>query len=115
GEIPSLEWFCARVDGLNITSPYKPHFIDKLEIDSELVRNLGAINTIGFFEGRSWGTNTDILAVEVTLSRFLRQFEKMQILLLGGGVMAKVTEIVAQELGIPLFSFSRKNIPDLGS
>lgn len=30
--IPSLDYFANKLDGLNITSPYKTHFINQIQI-----------------------------------------------------------------------------------
>jgi shikimate dehydrogenase len=110
--IPDLEFFRSRLDGLNITSPYKEHFVSLIEIPSPLVRALGAVNTLAFLENRTLGTNTDLVAIVEILKNYQRQYGELLILLLGDGVMARVTRLVARDLQIPLKQFSRKMTQD---
>lgn len=111
-DIPPLDYFSGKLDGLNITSPYKRHFVGQIEIPSELVKSLGAVNTLAFVDGKIYGTNTDLLAIVEILKRYQREFPAINIILLGDGVMATVTKIVADDLKIPLRQFSRKLTPD---
>jgi shikimate dehydrogenase len=52
---------CARSGyrGVNITYPYKERVVGKVEIKDELVRAMGAVNTVVFKDGRAFGFNTD--------------------------------------------------------
>lgn len=111
--IPTLAELATRLDGLNITAPYKSHFVSQVQIDSKLVRKLNAINTISFTDKGPVATNTDLLAVESLLQEYQKQFADLEILLLGSGAMARMTELVANQLNIPLKSFSRKAGDDL--
>lgn len=111
GEIPPLSFFSNSLDGLNITSPYKAHFFDDIEIPSVLVKSIGAVNTIAFKEGKAVGTNTDLLAVVEILKDYKAQFPSLHLVLLGDGAMARVTKVVAENLGLPLSQFSRKVTP----
>jgi shikimate dehydrogenase len=112
-EIPSLEVLSEELDGLNITSPYKTHFLDQIIIESSLVKKIGAVNTLVFRPDRVVGTNTDVVAVQEILQRFKSQFLSLRILLLGSGAMGKLTELVAKDLDIPLIGFSRKLNSDI--
>lgn len=107
-DVPSLDFFRTRLDGLNITSPYKKHFVGQIEIPSPLVKSLGAVNTLAFTGDKVLGTNTDLVAIVDILKNYIKQFKKIQLLLLGDGVMARVTKLVAHDLNIPLIQFSRK-------
>jgi shikimate dehydrogenase len=53
--------YCARSGyrGVNITYPYKEKVVSKVEIEDELVRAIGAVNTVVFKNGRALGFNTD--------------------------------------------------------
>jgi shikimate dehydrogenase len=112
-EIPSLAQFMQLLDGLNITSPYKTHFFDQVELTSNLVRTLGTINTISFHNGVAFGTNTDLIAVEEILKRYRFKYQDLNLLILGDGAMAAMTQIVARSLNISFQVFSRKTHPDL--
>jgi shikimate dehydrogenase len=114
-EVPSLQYFADDLDGLNITSPYKTHFIDQITIYSDLVKKLGAVNTLAFTPDKVIGTNTDVLAVVEILKNYIKLFGSIHITLLGDGVMARVTKIVADDLQISLRQFSRKTHPDIAT
>jgi shikimate dehydrogenase len=109
--IPPLSFFNQHLDGLNITSPYKRHFVHEIEIPSALVKSVGAVNTLAFISGKTFGTNTDLLAVVEILTNYLQNHPSLHILLLGDGVMARVIELAAQDLGISVRQFSRKLTP----
>jgi shikimate dehydrogenase len=111
-DIPQLDYFSSRLDGLNITSPYKTHFFNQVVIESDLVRRIGAVNTLAFSGQGIFGTNTDVLAVEEILTRYQKQFPKLQLVLLGSGVMAEMTKLTALQLKLPLIQYSRKNTAD---
>ncbi len=113
-DVPALSYFASKLDGLNITAPYKKHFIKQIEIHSSLVKTIGAINCLAFpADGRIVGTNTDVLAVVEILKNYLTNYPALNIILLGDGVMANVTKLVAADLKISLSQFSRKTHPDL--
>jgi shikimate dehydrogenase len=52
---------CTRTGyrGVNITYPYKEKVVGKVAIEDELVRAIGAVNTVIFENGRALGFNTD--------------------------------------------------------
>lgn len=109
-EIPDLDFFKSHLDGLNITSPYKTHFQNQVMISSSIVKEIGAVNTLAFSDDGVFGTNTDVLAVKEILERFKETYSKVHLILLGDGVMANVTKLVASELNLALSQFSRKKV-----
>lgn len=111
-DIPPLSFFSERLNGLNITSPYKRHFLNEVTISDELVKTFGAINTVAFGKGKAVATNTDYLAIVEILKNYLRQYSSLQIMLLGDGVMADLTKLVALKEQIPVLQFSRKVTPN---
>lgn len=106
-ELPSLEDLSLRYEGINITSPYKRFYFHEVIVVDEVVRSLGAINTISFNGEGIYATNTDVLAVRQILQEYLKTYSHLKVVLLGSGVMAQVTQLVCQELGLGLLSFSR--------
>jgi shikimate dehydrogenase len=112
-EIPSLTELAKSYDGLNITSPYKKHFVKDVTIESDLVQKIGAINTISLNAKGYFGTNTDVVAVEEILLQYQKQFGNLHLIILGGGVMAKVTTLVASKLNISINNLSRSVNGDL--
>lgn len=111
--IPPLEYFAAKLNGLNITSPFKEHFFTQINIESEIVKTLGAVNTLAFTSTGVRGTNTDLLAVMEILNNYQRLYSTLNVLLFGNGVMARITKIVATSLQIPVTQFFRKANADL--
>lgn len=107
-DIPALDSMFKSIDGLSITAPYKEHFLAKVEIPDDLVRNLHAINCIGLKAGRFVATNTDLSAMRRLLPKLL---EGRELLILGSGAMARVVSLVAKELGRDFQQWSRSQTP----
>lgn len=113
GSIPPLNELSAKLDGLSITAPYKKHFFDKVIVGNPLVSRLGALNTLSFTRRGIYGTNTDLVAVESLLKKYQARYPGLHLAVLGGGSMAKLTELVADDLKIPLRMFARSMGTDL--
>ncbi|WPU65527.1 shikimate dehydrogenase family protein [Peredibacter starrii] len=111
--VPALTFFSSKLDGLNITSPYKTHFMNEIKIDSPLVQKIGAVNTLSFTPDGVQGTNTDVIAVQEILTKYQQDWGQLHLLILGSGVMAKMTELVANEQKISWQEFSRKSNGDI--
>ena len=90
--IPSLEDLFDENDlsGLNITSPYKSHFIDQVNVDNFIFKELNSINCIKREKGKFLATNTDYLAMRKALKSFIQKGH-CRFVLLGNGAMARVT------------------------
>jgi shikimate dehydrogenase len=108
-EVPTLEDLSRRYDGVNITSPYKEHFVPQLIIESALVRELGAVNTLAFTTRGVLGTNTDVLAIEEIIGRY----KNKHIILLGSGVMARVVRSVCKRQSLSVSQYARKTHQDI--
>jgi shikimate dehydrogenase len=106
-QIPSLIELSKTYDGLNITSPYKQHFVSDLTIACPVVKSLNAVNTIAFTTEGIFGTNTDLLAVDAILNRYRSKYPSLHIILLGNGTMAKVTTLVTSRLSIKITHICR--------
>ncbi|MEG0127543.1 shikimate dehydrogenase [Clostridium sp.] len=48
-----------KIGGLNVTIPYKIDVIERMDCISDEAREIGAINTIKFKDGKCYGYNTD--------------------------------------------------------
>ena len=112
-DVPSLEELSKKLDGLNITTPYKTHFMQDVIIESPLVKEIGAINTIAFTPNGHFATNTDVIAVEEILGNYKKKFPSLHLILLGSGVMAQMTILVAKKLGLSFEQLSRKSHGDM--
>lgn len=106
-DIPSLETLFRDYGGVNITSPYKEHFLKKVFL-SEKASEVGAINCLKMVEGKFYGENTDYFAVLDGLNSLLENFEFSTIVILGDGVMSRVAKAALGELNRSAFQFSRK-------
>lgn len=111
-DIPSIEALGQKLDGLNITSPYKKHFAIDVEITSDIAAKIGAINAISFGKVIK-GTNTDALATEMILKEYMEKFPSLRVILLGGGVMAQMTTLILDKLNCSYQNLSRLNDGDL--
>lgn len=114
-EVPGLLELSQKYNGLSITSPHKKLFFHDVVITSPIVKELRAINTIAFRRNGYFATNTDVIAVEQILGRMKSEFKNLTLIILGDGVMAKVTVMVAKSLSIPFQQFSRRNGDDLAN
>lgn len=88
--IPSLSEIFLKLDGLSITSPYKTHFLAKVNTDMR-IKKLKAINCIrknsdGLFEG----TNTDFSACLELLPKYLDLSKYCKVIIFGNGAMSRV-------------------------
>lgn len=115
-EVPSLEELFKKVDGLSITAPYKKTYLKRKSV-MNLNTQLGAINCIRKKEDGSFeATNTDYLAVEKILEGLIEEVGELEVLLLGRGSMAELTQKILDQKGLSYHHFFRdeKN-PDLNT
>jgi len=114
-DVPLLSELSAKYDGLNITAPYKNHFNSELDIVSEIAREIDAVNTISFANKPYRATNTDAIAVEYLLARYIREFGSIYLIILGGGAMSRVTELLCQKHSLSYSLITRQTYPNMGS
>ncbi len=86
-DIPPLDWFFQKVQGLSITSPYKKHFLNQIQNISEME----SINCIKYENGNYLGTNTDYEAIKEIFPKLIKLKEFSEIILLGNGSMAEMS------------------------
>jgi shikimate dehydrogenase len=95
-----------KVDGCNVTIPYKQTIIPYLDELSEEAKVVGAVNTIRLENGRWIGNNTDVFGFKQSIKPFLtNRHEKA--LILGSGGAAKAVAYVLNEIGIEVLTVSR--------
>lgn len=111
--IPSLKELAVKYDGINITAPYKQHFNGELIIQSPIVKAINAVNTLSFTPEGVLGTNTDVMAVEEILENYKNIYPGIHIILIGSGVMARVTKLVCAKLSIKVSQISRTSHGDI--
>ena len=109
--IPSVDDLFNKYDGINITSPYKQFFLNNVTLSASALKT-NAINCLGKKGSVIIGENTDYLAIVNILKLWTLKYNSLQVLILGDGVMSKVTELVLLELEIPHMIASRKKTKD---
>jgi shikimate dehydrogenase len=114
-DLPSLDSLKQHYSGINITSPYKTHYFNQVHIHDPAVRELGAINTLAFTAHGIEATNTDLIAVRSILNKYKSQHPHLNLIILGSGVMAQLTMILARELSLPFHCLSRSQLGNLST
>ncbi len=104
-ELPSLLQI-EKLDGFNVTIPYKESIISYLDqIDTE-AEKIGAVNCVKILNGKKIGYNTDAFGFEASLKPLLENHHK-QALILGNGGAAKAVKFVLENVRIPFQIVSR--------
>ncbi|MCC5916675.1 MAG: shikimate dehydrogenase [Cryomorphaceae bacterium] len=104
-QFPELLASKPEIRGLNVTIPYKTDIISYLdEIDAK-AREIGAVNTIAFFEKKLFGYNTDAPAFGETIETLHQKPETALILGTGGASLAVAQSL--KEKGITYQHVSR--------
>jgi len=106
-QIPSVSKLFETYQGINITSPYKLHFLNQVQLSSQ-ARTLGAINCIIFKDNHYIGENTDYLAIIDILNRFKSSNQNVNVVILGDGVMSHITQVALTSLKMEYQIYSRK-------
>lgn len=106
-EIPTAEKLFDQYDGINITSPYKKHFIDSVELTKN-AKEIGAINCLKKSGNKIIGENTDYLAIVDIIKELIQKHSSLEIVILGDGVMSNVVQVALKNLSLEAKLLSRK-------
>lgn len=71
--------------GLNVTYPFKRMMVPAMDELSDAARNVGAVNTVVFRDGRRYGHNTDHWGFGESLRRGLPDAPRERVLIVGAG------------------------------
>lgn len=88
-----------ELDGFNITIPYKQDIIKYLDVLSEEVSSLQAVNTVVKKDGKLYGYNTDVFGLLYTFKRKGVSLKDKNVMILGTGGASKSAEYVAKKQG----------------
>ena len=103
------------ISGVNVTIPYKQEIMKYLDFISEEARNIDAVNTIVFKDGKSYGYNTDYFGFKNMLKRekVILQ-DKIAVVLGTGGASKSVIQCLRDNKvkKIYLVSRSKENIKE---
>lgn len=97
----------SNLSGLNVTIPYKKAILDYLDLIDDKAREVGAVNTIKFEDGKTIGYNTDVYGFKESLQSFIGAGFQGQALILGSGGAAKAVKYVLDDMGIDHKTVSR--------
>lgn len=99
-----------KLSGLNVTIPYKESIIPFLDDLTDNAKNIGAVNTIQFIDGKTIGHNTDWIGFSKSIKPLLR--DKKTALILGNGGGAKAIKFALDKLNIKHKTVSRNTAFD---
>jgi shikimate dehydrogenase len=99
-----------KIQGLNVTIPYKQSIIPFLDELSEDAKAIGAVNCISFKDGKLKGNNTDVIGFEKSLLPLLKS-DHQKALVLGTGGSSLAVRYVLDRLNIPYQLVSRTKSP----
>ena len=94
-----------KLSGLNVTIPYKESIIPFLDDLTDDAKNIGAVNTIQFIDGKTIGHNTDWIGFSKSIKPLLG--DKKTALILGNGGGAKAIKFALNKLNIKHKTVSR--------
>lgn len=95
-----------NLKGLNVTIPYKQAIIPYLDEIDAAAKEINAVNTIQFKDGKLNGYNTDVLGFEKSISPLLKKKHK-KALIFGTGGASKAVVFVLKKLNISFKLISR--------
>lgn len=105
-QIEQVEEIFKRVEGLNVTIPYKKAIIPYLDNVSDEALNVGAVNCVRITaDGTRIGYNTDVIGIRQTLSKY--DLTNSKALILGTGGAAAAVKWVLQQWNIEFDTVSR--------
>jgi shikimate dehydrogenase len=94
-----------KLSGLNVTIPYKESIIPFLDELNEEAKEIGAVNTIQFSNGKTIGHNTDHIGFTNSIQPLLEDRNKA--IILGDGGAAKAIKYALKKLNIEYKTINR--------
>lgn len=115
-EIDTIEDFPQKIkelspSGLNVTIPYKKAILPFLDELDEVAKEIGAVNTIVFKNGKLKGYNTDAFGFHQSIKPFFKPHHE-RALILGTGGASKAVEYVLKQYGVEVMFASRNDSKD---
>lgn len=95
-----------NLKGLNVTIPYKESVISFLDDIDEVAKEINAVNTIKFIDGKLIGYNTDAFGFKMSIKPFFES-QHRKALILGTGGASKAIAYVLKNLDVDYFFVSR--------
>ncbi len=107
-DLDNLEEFVnsKKLDGFNITLPYKKAMRRKCDVIDPLAKRVGAINTVKIIDGKWHGFNTDVLGFRKALKDQLG-YKRAAAIVLGTGGASLAVKSALELMSIPYLVVSR--------
>lgn len=94
-----------KLDGFNITVPYKEALLSQIDSIDEVAKRIGAINTIAKENNKMIGYNTDCFGFQKMLEYFSIDVNAKKIIILGTGGASKAVAEALRLLGTTSIQF----------
>lgn len=98
-----------KVKGVNVTIPYKVYVVKYLDDVSPEGKNIGAINTICFKDGKTIGYNTDYYGFGMMLDKFNVKVKGKNAVILGSGGASQAVLQFLLDNGVNEVTFATRN------
>ncbi|WP_461829074.1 shikimate dehydrogenase [Aquifex sp.] len=95
------------VKGINVTIPHKEAIMEHLDEIDPVAREIGAVNTVKFENGRAAGYNTDWIGFLKALRMLVPSVEGEKVLVLGAGGASKAVVYALLQAGAEVFLWNR--------
>lgn len=96
-----------RRPGFNVTMPHKQSILPYLDKLDNLVKRIGAVNTVKQVKGRLIGFNTDVAGFKDALRRFGWESGKAVVIGAGGACRAAITALAGSSPEIVVFDVNQ--------
>jgi shikimate dehydrogenase len=106
--LPDLLKQHPKLAGMNVTIPHKQQVMRYLDELDASAKQVGAVNTIRFDEGKRIGYNTDYYGFKESLQHWLGTADIRKAVILGTGGASRAVKCVLYALGIDYLLVSRQ-------
>jgi len=96
-----------KVKGINVTVPFKEEVIPLLDYVDDTAKEIGAVNTVKFENGKALGYNTDWIGFLKSLKSVVPEVKGKRILILGAGGASKAVIYALVKEGAKVFIWNR--------
>lgn len=98
-----------KLDGFNVTIPYKTEVIKYIDCLSDGAKQIGAVNTVCKKDGKTFGYNTDVDGMKYMIESENISLKDKVVLILGTGGTSKTAEYCAKSMGAKKVIFLSRN------
>ncbi|MBR0085906.1 MAG: shikimate dehydrogenase [Lachnospiraceae bacterium] len=106
----------AGMKGINVTIPYKETLMPQLDVIAPEAQRIGAVNTIHFAEGKTYGYNTDYYGFLMMMERAGIEIKGKDACVFGAGGAAKAVIAALTDAGassVTVLSRNASRFPEL--